>query len=203
MSFALDVELEFCKWLGGVIDVSDHTWPCAVDTCFRWRRAARKKPTMRLSKNSSVNRSPVTPEAVRVLTAPIGPGGVAVNEALTAEAAEANLSAMKVMSPKKWLTRSASMSRAPGPPSKHAVPLVVSWRLRRRAMPLQVSHLGAERRRYSRLPSHRLWAKSPILGNRWGVLRACAVNLVLASIYAGSRLTQNLHIGPYRNKGGS
>ena len=64
------------------------------------------------------------------------------------------------------------MSRAPGPPSKHAVPLVVSWRLRRRAMPLQVSHLGAERRRYSRLPSHRLWAKSPILGNRWGVLRA-------------------------------
>ena len=53
------------------------------------------------------------------------------------------------------------MSRAPGPPSKHAVPLVVSWRLRRRAVPLEVSHLGAERRRYPRLPSHRLWAKSP------------------------------------------
>ena len=27
--------------------------------------------------------------------------------------------------------------------------------------PLEVSHLEAERRRYPRLPSHRLWAKSP------------------------------------------
>ena len=91
------------------------------------------------------------------------------------------------------------MSRAPGPPSKHAVPLVVSWRLRRcRSKFPTWGPKGGVIRGF--LPTD-CGQNPPIRNSRWGIPRACGAKSRKSSNGEDFRVFQSLHISAYRKLG--